>query len=96
MRRAVRQPSLRRKTFAGLGFVWITVIVLGLVFFTPSSILWKLAWAEYGILGVINMVGIWQGKDADPEWSRRMRRGQIIGVWTAAALFLVGALPHWV
>ena len=92
----MRQTRLRRRFFAGFGLVWITIIVLWLVFFTPSPIAAKLAWAEYGIIGVIVMVGIWQGKDADPEWDRRMRRTQIIGACTAAGLFLIGALPHWV
>jgi hypothetical protein len=96
MGRAVQRPNLRRRFFAGLGLVWITVIILGLVFFTPSPIAWKVAWTEYGTIGVIDMVGIWQGKDADPEWERRMRRTQLIGLWTAAGLFFIGALPQWV
>ena len=41
---------------------------------------------------MIDMVGIWQGKDADPEWARRMRRTQLIGFWTAAGLFFIGSV----
>jgi hypothetical protein len=96
MGQAVQQANRRRRLFAGFGLVWIAVISLGLVFFTPSPIAWKLAWTEYGTIGVIDMVGTWQGKDADPEWARRMRRTQVIGFWTAAGLFFIGALPHWV
>jgi hypothetical protein len=94
--RAVQHAKLRRRFFAGFGLVWITTIVSWLVFFTPSPIAAKLAWAEYGIIGLIAMVGIWQGKDADTEWERRMRRTQIIGFCTAVGLFLIAALPHWI
>ena len=89
-------PSKRRRVFAGLGVIWIGGIVIGLTAETSAPIAWKLAWVEYGTIGIVGMLGIWRGRDKDVRWERLMRRTQNAGGLVAAGLFLLGALPRWI
>lgn len=89
------QQRTKHRLFAGFGFVWITVWVSVLVFRTNAPNAATLAWVEYGAIGVIAMVGLWRGRDADPAWTRRMGRIQLAGFLVAVGLFLVAALPKW-
>jgi hypothetical protein len=88
------QQRTKSRLFAGFGFAWITVVVL--VSRTNAPTAATLAWVEYGAIGIIAMVGIWRGRDADPAWTRRMGRVQLAGFLVAVGLFLVAALPKWI
>jgi hypothetical protein len=80
------------RTYAGFGFVWIVGVVGYLLLGTDAHVLQKLAFVEYGGIGLVQMVGIWRGWDEDRTWNRRMGRIQWVGFMVAAGLFLVGAL----
>lgn len=89
------QHRTKSRLLAGFGVVWLTVWVSVLVIGTNAPNAATLAWVEYGAIGIIAMVGIWRGRDADPAWTRRMGRVQLAGFVVFVVLTLVAALPKW-
>ena len=90
------QQRTKSRLLAGFGFVWITVWVSVLVFRTNAPTAATLAWVEYGTIGIIHMVGIRRGRDADPAWTRRMGRVQLAGFAVFVGLTLVAILQEYV
>jgi hypothetical protein len=81
----------RSRAYAAFGFVWVVGIV-GWAVGADLPGAWKIAFIEYGGIGLADMVGIWSGKEQDDAWNRRMRRVQRVGFLAFATLLLVGAL----
>lgn len=75
-----------------MGFAWIVGVIAYLVLATAAPIAWKIAWLGYGGIGLVDMAGIWQGREEDPLWSRRMRRLRWVGFFIASGLFVLGAV----
>ena len=88
------QQRTKTRLFAGFGLAWITVWVFALVFLTSAPTAATLGWVEYGAIGIIAMVGIWRGRDADPAWTRRMGRVQLAGFVVFVGLTLVAMLQE--
>ena len=92
--RSRADTSWRTRVFAALGFLWIALIVGYLVLGTDSPLAWKIAWAEYGAVGLVVTVGLWRGRGSDAAWDQRMGRIQLVAFLMAVGLFLIGAMMY--
>jgi hypothetical protein len=76
--------------FGAFGLAWVSSIVLGLILTTDAPWPTKLAWGEYGTIGLIYFVGVIRGRHRDATWERRMHRALLVGFTVAIGLFALG------
>jgi hypothetical protein len=79
-----------RRVLAAIGIIWVAIVLVVLLLQEGIPVLWKVAWAVYGVFALADMSLMLVGKDE--PWSKQLRVAQLVAFGVATLLFVIGAL----